>query len=103
MTEDGAPFESTFPGPGSGSNTGCIRLMAETERPGIVYSRPGHGWSGPIRKPRTPQFMHREALSTFFYFIRELEVSDLVLIGHPTGRRSRWSSPENTTGLPVWS
>ena len=111
MTDDGAPFESTFSWTGEsfeyriyppdGRNPliflhdglGSIGtwkdlpqdVAAATERPGIVYSRPGHGWSGPLRKPRTPQFMHHEAMSTLFYFIRELEVSDLVLIGHSDG------------------
>jgi pimeloyl-ACP methyl ester carboxylesterase len=111
MTDEGAPFESTFSWTGEwfeyriyppdGRNPliflhdglGSIGtwknlprdVAAATERPGIVYSRPGHGWSGPLRKPRTPQFMHHEAFSNLFYFIRELEVSDLVLIGHSDG------------------
>ena len=99
MTDDGAPFKSTFSWAGEwfeyrmyppdGSNPliflhdglGSIGtwkdlprgVAAATERPGIVYSRPGHGWSGPLRKPGRTEFMHHEALSTLFYFIRELE------------------------------
>ncbi len=111
MPDAGAPFESSFSWTGEsfeyriyppdGRNPliflhdglGSIGtwkdlprdVAAATERPGIVYSRPGHGWSEPLRKPRTTKFMHHEALSTLFYFIRELEGSNLVLIGHSDG------------------
>jgi pimeloyl-ACP methyl ester carboxylesterase len=111
MVEDGAPFEGGFSFVGGsiefqiyspeGRNPliflhdglGSMgtwkdmprQLAVATGRPAVVYSRPGHGGAGPIRKPRTTEFMHHEAFSILFNFIRELEVSDLVLIGHSDG------------------
>ena len=60
-------------------------LANATGRPAAVYSRPGHGGSRPLRRPRTLDFMHFEALETLYSLIRELEVSDLTLIGHSDG------------------
>jgi len=111
MTDDGAPFESTFSltgesfeyriYPPDGRNPliflhdglGSIGtwkdlpgdVAAATGRPAVVYSRAGHGWSDPIRQPRTPDFMHHEALAALYQFLLELEVSDVVLIGHSDG------------------
>ena len=47
--------------------------------------------------------MHHEALSTLFYFIRELEVADLVLIGHSDGASISLIFTGEQPGLPVWS
>ena len=111
MTDDSGPFEGTFSlswesieyriYPPEGSNPlvflhdglGSMRTWKDvprdvavaTGRPGVVYSRPGHGWSEPIRRPRTPEFMHHEALAVLYQYLREYEVSDLVLVGHSDG------------------
>jgi pimeloyl-ACP methyl ester carboxylesterase len=111
VTDDSAPFESRFSWTGESieyriyppdginpliflhDGLGSIGTWKDlprdvakgTGRPGIVYSRPGHGWSAPLRKPRTTEFMHYEARSILFPFVRELEVSDLVLVGHSDG------------------
>jgi pimeloyl-ACP methyl ester carboxylesterase len=60
-------------------------LANSTGRPAAAYSRQGHGWSDPIRHVRTPQFMHHEALAALYQFLREYEISDVVLIGHSDG------------------
>jgi pimeloyl-ACP methyl ester carboxylesterase len=60
-------------------------LATFTGRPAAVYSRQGHGWSDPIRQPRTAQFMHHEALGPLHQFVRELDVSDVVFVGHSDG------------------
>jgi len=111
MTDESAPFESTFSlswesieyrifqaggmnplvflHDGLGSMDTWKDLPRDvavaTGRPGVVYSRPGHGWSEPIRKPRTPRFMHHEALAVLYQFLREYEVSDVVFVGHSDG------------------
>jgi len=60
-------------------------LALATARPVATYSRQGHGWSGPIRARRTPQFMHHEALAALYQFLREYEISDVVFVGHSDG------------------
>jgi pimeloyl-ACP methyl ester carboxylesterase len=60
-------------------------LAAATGRPSVVYSREGHDWSNPHRLPRTPDFMHHEALAALYQFLRELEVADVVFVGHSDG------------------
>ena len=60
-------------------------VAAATGRPAVVYSREGHGWSNASRRPRTPDFMHHEALAALYQLLRELEVSDVVFVGHSDG------------------
>ncbi|MGH8872119.1 MAG: alpha/beta fold hydrolase [Acidimicrobiia bacterium] len=60
-------------------------VVEVTGRPGLVYSREGHGWSDPVREPRTPRFMHYEALVVLPRLLERLEVSAPILIGHSDG------------------
>ena len=60
-------------------------LAVATGRPAAAYSRAGHGWSDPIRQPRTPDFMHHEALAALYRFLREYDISDVVFVGHSDG------------------
>ncbi|MET0565282.1 MAG: alpha/beta hydrolase [Acidimicrobiia bacterium] len=74
-------------------------LAVATGKTAVVYSREGHGWSDPLRQPRTPDFMHREALA-LDQFLHELELSDVVFVGHSDGAtisliltgQHRWAS-----------
>ena len=60
-------------------------VTAATGRPCLVYSREGHGWSDPVREPRTPRFMHHEALVILPQLLDRLGVADPILIGHSDG------------------
>ena len=51
----------------------------------IAFSRYGHGRSDPPPAPRTPRFMHEEALDVLPVVLRELEAADPVLVGHSDG------------------
>jgi pimeloyl-ACP methyl ester carboxylesterase len=51
----------------------------------IAFSRYGHGESDPPPRPRTPDFMHEEALEVLPALLAELEVERPVLIGHSDG------------------
>jgi pimeloyl-ACP methyl ester carboxylesterase len=61
------------------------RVAAATGRRAIVYSRLGHGDSDPAPLPRTPRFMHDEALGTLPALLDRLELERPVLIGHSDG------------------
>ncbi len=60
-------------------------IAAATGLPAFVYSRHGHGWSDPITEPRTPRFMHDEALIALPELLAKLDVADPILIGHSDG------------------
>lgn len=51
----------------------------------ITYSREGYGKSDRLRGPRSPDYMHREALDTLPRVIDALSIEDPVLIGHSDG------------------
>lgn len=53
--------------------------------PGLVYSRFGYGQSDGIRAPRTPRFMHEEALDVLPRLLDEFAIERPVLIGHSDG------------------
>jgi pimeloyl-ACP methyl ester carboxylesterase len=61
------------------------RLAERTGCGALVYSRLGHGRSDPLTAPRTPRFMHDEALTTLPAVLRELRVAEPVLFGHSDG------------------
>jgi pimeloyl-ACP methyl ester carboxylesterase len=61
------------------------RLAAETGRRALVYSRAGHGFSDVPEAPRTPRFMHDEALDVLPEVLRVAGVADPVLVGHSDG------------------
>src|SRR3954447_21373966 len=61
------------------------RLAAETGRRALVYSRAGHGFSDVPSEPRTPRFMHDEALEVLPAVLSEAGIADPVLVGHSDG------------------
>src|ERR1700754_389314 len=61
------------------------RLAADTGRRALIYSRAGHGFSDVPAAPRTPRFMHDEALETLPAVLREAGIAEPVLVGHSDG------------------
>ena len=51
----------------------------------VAFSRFGHGDSDPPPRPRTPRFMHEEALDVLPAVLRAIGVDDPVLVGHSDG------------------
>jgi pimeloyl-ACP methyl ester carboxylesterase len=60
-------------------------LAAATGRRTVIFSRYGHGQSDRPPKPRTPAFMHEEALETLPELIDRLELEKPILVGHSDG------------------
>jgi pimeloyl-ACP methyl ester carboxylesterase len=56
-----------------------------TGRRAIAFSRFGHGRSDPPPAPRTPRFMHEEALEVLPAVLEALGASDPLLVGHSDG------------------
>ena len=61
------------------------RLAAATGRRVVAFSRYGHGQSDPPPKPRTPSFMHEEALEVLPELLALLDLEDPILVGHSDG------------------
>jgi len=61
------------------------KLADATGRRTIAFSRHGHGQSDLPPRPRTPHFMHEEALETLPTVLAGLEIDTPVLIGHSDG------------------
>src|SRR5205807_10205549 len=61
------------------------RLAQATGRRTIAFSRYGHGQSAPPPKPRTPSFMHEEALEVLPEVLADLHLRAPVLVGHSDG------------------
>jgi pimeloyl-ACP methyl ester carboxylesterase len=61
------------------------QVSTATGMPALVYSREGHGWSDPVRAPRSADFMEHEALTVLPEVLDRLEISDPILIGHSEG------------------
>lgn len=62
------------------------RCIAEcTDRRVLIYSRFGHGHSDPPDTPRTPRFMHDEALETLPWLLDRLAIREPILVGHSDG------------------
>ncbi|MEH6378578.1 alpha/beta hydrolase [Streptomyces sp. KLMMK] len=72
---------------------GCIamwrrfpaRLAAATGRRALVFSRHGHGGSGPAPQERTPRSLHEEAHEVLPELLDRLGVRRPVLVGHSEG------------------
>jgi pimeloyl-ACP methyl ester carboxylesterase len=61
------------------------QVVAATGTSALVYSREGHGWSDPVRAPRSADFMEHEALMVLPEVLDRLEISDPIVIGHSDG------------------
>ncbi len=60
-------------------------LAAATGLRTVAFSRYGHGQSDPPPAPRTPTFMHEEALVVLPEVLDELGIDAPVLVGHSDG------------------
>ena len=60
-------------------------LAQATGRRTVAFSRHGHGQSEAPAKPRTPTFMHEEALELLPQLLAELAIRKPVLVGHSDG------------------
>ena len=60
-------------------------IASATSRPALVYSRHGHGGSGPMRTPREPDYMHEEARGVLPELLERLSIRRPLLIGHSDG------------------
>lgn len=61
------------------------KLAQRLKTPVIAYSRFGYGQSDGLRGPRTPRFMHEEALEVLPALLDALGVERPLLIGHSDG------------------
>jgi pimeloyl-ACP methyl ester carboxylesterase len=61
------------------------RLCLKTGLPGMVYERGGYGKSDSPERPRTPYYLHEEALDVLPELLHELGIMRPVLIGHSDG------------------
>jgi pimeloyl-ACP methyl ester carboxylesterase/GNAT superfamily N-acetyltransferase len=61
------------------------RLADATGWRTVAFSRFGHGQSDPPPKPRTPAFMHEEALEVLPELLAGLGLEQPVLVGHSDG------------------
>lgn len=61
--------------------TVCARLG----RPGLVYSRLGHGRSTPLSAPRASDYLHREAWQVLPALLERLGIKRPLLVGHSDG------------------
>lgn len=51
----------------------------------LIYDRPGHGRSAPLKSPRTPDYLSREALDILPALLQELNISQIIPVGHSDG------------------
>jgi pimeloyl-ACP methyl ester carboxylesterase len=61
------------------------RVAAVTGCRTIAWSRAGYGHSQPYVEPRTPRYMHREALEALPALLAELGIERPLLFGHSDG------------------
>lgn len=61
------------------------RVADTTARPALIYSRAGYGRSTALAAPRTPRYMHDEALVTLPALLDALGIVEPILIGHSDG------------------
>lgn len=61
------------------------KLARRLGRPALVYSRFGYGGSDGLTGPRTPRFMHEEALEVLPALLDRLGIARPLLVGHSDG------------------
>jgi pimeloyl-ACP methyl ester carboxylesterase len=61
------------------------RLAHATNCNALVYSRYGYGRSDPLAAPRTPRYMHDEALLALPEILDRLAIERPILVGHSDG------------------
>ncbi len=89
--EEGSRADTTLiflhEGLGSVSHWGSFpdRLCARTRTEGLVYSRPGYGWSPPRELPWPVDLFRIEAAETLPLVISTVETDQIVLFGHSDG------------------
>ncbi len=60
-------------------------LCARLGYGGLVYSRYGNGFSQPLERARTPEYMHEEARIALPGLLDALEIQRAILFGHSDG------------------
>ncbi len=60
-------------------------LVECTGLPALLYDRQGHGRSDPLSAPRTPRYLHHEALKVLPRVLEHGGVQDAILVGHSDG------------------
>lgn len=79
------------------------KLAAQTGCRVIAWSRAGYGNSEPYREPRTPRYLHREALEALPALISALQIERPLLVGHSDGASIALifagAFPEQTCGV----
>jgi pimeloyl-ACP methyl ester carboxylesterase len=61
------------------------RVAHATGCDAVVYSRHGYGRSDPLTAPRTPRYMHDEALVALPELLERLAIDRPILVGHSDG------------------
>jgi pimeloyl-ACP methyl ester carboxylesterase len=61
------------------------KIARKTGARALVYSRFGYGQSSGLDAPRTPRFMHEEALEVLPQILDRLQITMPILIGHSDG------------------
>jgi pimeloyl-ACP methyl ester carboxylesterase len=61
------------------------QLAAATGCRVLTYARPGYGQSAPHQAPRTPRYMHDEALLVLPALLETLAIERPILVGHSDG------------------
>jgi pimeloyl-ACP methyl ester carboxylesterase len=61
------------------------QLAARTGSGVLIYSRYGFGRSEPLREPRGPDYLHREALDALPELLADRGIEHPVLVGHSDG------------------
>jgi pimeloyl-ACP methyl ester carboxylesterase len=84
---DAPPLVFLHEGLGSAALWGDFpdRLAATTGSGALIYSRYGFGRSEPLREPRTPDYLEREALDALPAVLEGRGIERPVLIGHSDG------------------
>ena len=61
------------------------QVVATTGCSALIYSRYGYGQSDVLHEPRTPNYMHQEALDVLPELLAKCEIEKPILLGHSDG------------------